>query len=80
MNELIKKQLNKCRKAQIPAFDNTTTKIIIPKTITPDKINKISRQDIYCIAKTKGALANIPPVYPIKSIIEIAMPKFLSEK
>lgn len=31
MNNLVKEQLKLCRKAQIPEFDDNTTKLIIPK-------------------------------------------------
>ena len=63
MNELIKKQLNKCRKAQIPAFDNTTTKIIIPKTVDLDEI-ELGINECYLI-KLEDYILNPPNTFTL---------------
>ena len=44
MNPIIKKQLDKCKVAQIPDYDDTTTQLFIPKgsvlNITPYQVHK----------------------------------------
>jgi len=44
MNPIIKAQLEKCRVANIPEFDDTTTHLAIPQgsemTVTPYQVNK----------------------------------------
>lgn len=37
MNKWIKKELEKCKIAKIPEFDDNTTHLVIPKNVKPDK-------------------------------------------